>query len=91
MKSNQISILLFIATIVSGCSNGSNQRYQIFLTPTSLTETYLVDTQKGRVWRKVMITDTKPPNQLVWEEMDVIDNKGEIGITGKDFEKEYVK
>ena len=58
------------------------QRFQIVSNPNARVDTFLLDTQKGKVWRMTRITDLED-QPTVWEPMEIIDPDGEIGITPK--------
>ena len=85
LNKNRLGLLLSILVLTTMSSCTSNDppktgRYQIFFSPYIREDTFLVDTEKGRVWRAVRYIDVtgKP---TVWEEIDIIDRKGEIGTT----------
>lgn len=86
MRLFHFSLLLLIVPIIAGCDNHSSpQRYQMVSNP-QMTDTYLLDNQKGRIWQLTTSTDV-PGHPEVWEEMDIIDNKGEIGMTSSAYLK----
>ena len=86
MKSN-IFIALLFSLLLSGCDklqvNGS-QRFQIVSNPNARVDTFLLDTQKGKVWRMTRITDLED-QPTIWEPMEIIDVDGDIGISPKTF------
>lgn len=55
-------------------------RYQIVFSPHKAADTFLLDTQKGRIWQLSKFTDISG-QPLAWADMDIIDSQGEIGIT----------
>lgn len=59
-------------------------RYQIVFSPNVRADTFLLDTQKGRVWQMTKFSDL-PGEPTAWNEMDVIDSSGEVGIKFGDF------
>lgn len=79
------SLLLLIA--LTGCDKlqtGDNKRFQVIFNPNARIDTFLLDTQKGKVWQLTRITDVE--NQpLVWQPMEIIDVDGDIGISPKTF------
>lgn len=79
-------LLLLITPVIAGCDNHSSQpRYQFVSNP-QMTDTYLLDNQKGRIWELTTSSEV-PGHPEVWEEMAIIDNHGEIGMTSS----EYIK
>jgi len=54
-------------------------RYQIVFSPHVRADTFLLDTQKGRVWQMTKFSDLQG-EPSAWAEMDVIDSTGETGI-----------
>jgi hypothetical protein len=67
---------------------GQSGRYQLVFDPHTGTNTYLVDTQKGRVWLLTKFTDmyTQP---TAFNEVDVIDQDGQTGKTWEVFFETY--
>lgn len=63
-------------------------RYQIVFSPHLRADTFLLDTQKGRIWKSVKFSDV-PEQPDTWDEMDIIDSQGEIGMTLIDFLKAH--
>jgi hypothetical protein len=63
-------------------------RYQIIFSPHLRADTFLLDTQKGRIWQMTKFTYV-PGQPDAWNEMDIIDSQGEIGMTYSEFEKQY--
>jgi hypothetical protein len=61
-----------------------SQRYQIVFNPSVRADTFMLDTQKGKVWRLTQLTDIEG-QPTVWVPMNAIDDSGEIGETYKDF------
>ena len=59
-------------------------RYQIVFSPNVRADTFLLDTQKRRVWQFTKFSDL-PSEPTAWNEVDVIDSTGEIGITFSEF------
>ena len=57
----------------SGPAAPRNGRYVITVNPNARVDTFLLDTQSGRVWRQVKYTDVKG-EPTVWEDMTIIDN-----------------
>ena len=64
-------------------------RYQIVFNPNVRADTFMLDTQKGRIWQMTQITDV-PGQPSAWVDMDIIDSQGEIGMSYSDFKKQYV-
>jgi hypothetical protein len=81
----KIFITLFALLALGGCDrlqvNGA-QRFQIVSNPNARVDTFLLDTQKGKVWRMTRITDLED-QPTVWEPMEIIDVDGDIGISPK--------
>jgi len=63
-------------------------RYQIVFSPHLRADTFLLDTQKGRIWQMTQFTDV-PGQPSAWADMDIIDSQGEIGMTYSEFRKQY--
>jgi hypothetical protein len=83
----RLTPLLLIALVTAGCDNHSTlPRYQVVSNP-QMTDTYLLDNQKGRIWQLTTATDVPGHPVEVWEEIDIIDSKGEIGMTHDEFIK----
>ena len=59
-------------------------RYQIVFSPHVRADTFLLDTQKGRVWQMTKFSDL-PGAPTAWNEVDIIDSTGEIGMKFSDF------
>jgi hypothetical protein len=58
-------------------------RYQIFFSPHARADVYLLDTETGKIWRPVTITNAKDTNLNrsgveVWVYQDRIDNEHEF-------------
>lgn len=53
--------------------SGPNQRYQIVMNPNMRADTFLLDTQTGRIWEKV-VYENKPDEPHVWAIMPRQDN-----------------
>ena len=91
--------LLVILATLPGCEKFSAQqspespvrivrppvgRFLIVFSPIVRADTFLLDTQKGRVWQMTKFSDL-PSEPTAWNEMDVIDSTGEVGIKFNDF------
>lgn len=63
-------------------------RFQLVINPQMRADTFLIDTQKGRVWQLTQFDDL-PNKPTAWEEMDIIDDTGANGITHLQFRKIY--
>jgi len=74
---------------VSTSATARPQRYQVFFSPHVRADTFLVDTQKGRVWVLTKFTDVRNVPS-VFNEIEIIDNTGELGIKYSEFERIYV-
>lgn len=61
-------------------------RYQIVFSPHKAADTFLLDTQKGRIWQLSKFTDVVGQPDA-WVDMDIIDSQGEIGMTISDYLK----
>jgi hypothetical protein len=65
-------------------------RFQIVFNPQMRADTFLIDTQKGRLWQLTQFSDL-PGKPSAWQEMDVLDYTGEIGTTYMQFLKDNGK
>jgi hypothetical protein len=86
-----LPVILFSTFVLVGCdklSISGQQRFQIVSNPNARIDTFLLDTQKGKVWRMVKITDLEG-QPTIWEPMEIIDPDGEIGITPKTLLERY--
>jgi hypothetical protein len=54
-------------------------RYQIVFSPHARADTYLVDTETGKVWESVVYTDVEG-KPSVWRAMDRIDGDAELAV-----------
>jgi hypothetical protein len=63
-------------------------RYQIVFSPHVRADTFLLDTQKGRVWVMVKFSDIVG-EPSAFDEVDVIDSTGEIGVKFSDFTRNH--
>ena len=80
-----VGTTLLSILMLTGCDKlpiSGAQRFQIVSNPNARVDTFLLDTQKGKVWRMTRITDLED-QPTVWEPMEIIDPDGEIGITPK--------
>jgi len=59
-------------------------RYQIFFGPHARADTFLVDTQRGRVWVLSKFSDIAG-EPTAFDEVDIIDSTGEIGMKLSEF------
>jgi hypothetical protein len=64
-------------------ASGQAGRYQIFFSPHARADVYLLDTETGRIWRPVTITNAKDTNLKgatpeVWLYQDRIDSEQEF-------------
>lgn len=99
MKMTHIVVLLAVLAALPGCQKFGTQqapeapvrlvrppvgRYQIVFSPNVRADTFLLDTQKGRVWQMTKFSDL-PGEPTAWNEMDVIDSTGEVGIKFSEF------
>lgn len=75
-------------TPVSAAAPARPQRYQVFFSPHVRADTFLVDTQKGRVWVLTKFTDI-PNEPSAFDEVDVIDNTGDVGMPFSEFLRIY--
>jgi len=60
-------------------------RYQIFFSPHARADMYLVDTETGKIWKPVTITNARDTNMdtaapQVWVYQDRIDNEQEFDV-----------
>lgn len=69
-------------------ASSPSPRYQIVFGPHARADTFLLDTYKGRVWRLVKYTDL-PDQPTAFDEVEIIDNRGEIGMRWSEFRKLY--
>ena len=86
-----VGTALLSMLMLAGCDKlpiNGQQRFQIVSNPNARIDTFLLDTQKGKVWRMTRITDLED-QPTVWEPMEIIDPDGEIGITPKTLLERY--
>ena len=72
-------------------SNGAHSdegRYRVFFSPNVRADTFLVDTQEGRVWRSTKLMDVQDQPDA-WVPMDVIDDSETVGVTWKAYLAEH--
>lgn len=83
----KIGIVVLSILALAGCDqlqSSQAPRYQIVINQGVRADTFMIDTQKGKVWQLTKITDVE--NQpTVWQPMMVIDNSGDTGIKAKEF------
>lgn len=75
-------IFFLIFTIAKGpqlfaAQSSSNGKYQIFFSPHVRADTFLLDTETGKIWvlNKIEIMEDEP---LVWRYVDRIDNIAQL-------------
>lgn len=85
---NKIIFLVLIITFIPVNSFAEQQgRFQIVINPSMRTDTFLLDTLTGKVWKQSAITDAD--NEVVWLYMDKIDSLKELqGFPDKHAKKE---
>jgi hypothetical protein len=86
-----VGTALLSMLMLAGCDKlpiNGQQRFQIVSNPNARIDTFLLDTQKGKVWRMTKITDLEG-QPTIWEPMEIIDPDGEIGITPKTLLERY--
>lgn len=71
-----LSTFSYSATAQQSAST-SSARFQIFLNPNVRADTFLVDTNTGRVWRLTTFKDIED-NPTVWISMDRIDDDKQL-------------
>jgi len=87
----KILIATFFLISLSGCnklSTNESKRFEIIFNPNARADTFLLDTQKGKVWQLTKITDVES-QPTVWQPLEIIDPDGDIGITPKAFLERY--
>lgn len=87
----KVSIVFLMLLSLAGCdrlSSNEAKRFQIVFNQNARADTFLLDTQKGKVWQLTKITDVEG-QPTVWQPLDVIDPEGDIGITPKKFLERY--
>lgn len=87
----KIAITALSVLALAGCDqiqSSQAPRYQLFQNPNVRADTFMIDTQKGKVWRMTTITDVET-QPTVWQPMVVIDGTGDTGITNKEFLERY--
>lgn len=87
----KIAIAVLSVLALAGCDqiqSSQAPRYQIVFNPGVRADTFMIDTQKGKVWQMAKITDVES-QPTVWQPMTVIDSDGGIGITWKQFIEIY--
>lgn len=59
-------------------------RYQIFFSPLARADVYLLDTETGKIWKPITITNAKDTNLRaapeVWVYQERIDSEGEFDL-----------
>lgn len=65
-------------------------RFQLVISPHLRADTFLIDTSTGRIWQMTEFSalEGKP---VAWQEMTIIDDKGELGPTYEEFRKAFTK
>ena len=63
-------------------------RYQVVFGPHARADTFLVDTQKGRIWQLVKFKDIEG-EPAAFDEIAVVDESGEIGMSAANFRRQY--
>ena len=87
----KVAIAVFSVLALAGCDqiqSSQAPRYQIVFNPSVRADTFMIDTQKGKVWQMTKITDVES-QPTVWQPMTVIDSSGGIGLTWKEFTEIY--
>jgi hypothetical protein len=88
MKSLAILCISFLSMLMLvGCDKlptSGSQRFQIVFNPNVRADTFLVDTQKGKVWQMIKYTDIED-QPTVWQPMEIIDPDGDIGVSPKTY------
>lgn len=54
-------------------------RYQIIINPNARADTFLLDTENGRIWKPLGISDI-PGQPVVWKFQDRVDNQAEFNM-----------
>lgn len=67
-----LSIILFLSQQATAGEAQQQGRYQIVINPAMRADTFLIDTQTGRIWQKVQYEDMEN-EPVVWNIMDRID------------------
>lgn len=67
-------------------SSGGNGRYQIVINTSIRADTFLLDTQTGRVWQLTQYSFLKG-NPTAWAYMDRLDNDEQMARWVKQFER----
>ena len=80
--STLIVILLVLFSSLSqaqqrGIPDSTCGRFQIFFNPNVRADTFLVDTQTGKVWHLTTYTDVIG-NPIIWQYMERIDSKEQL-------------
>jgi hypothetical protein len=60
-----------------GVPDSTCGRFQIFFNPNVRADTFLVDTQTGKVWRMTNYTDV-PGSPTIWQYMERIDSREQL-------------
>lgn len=75
-------------TPASAAAAAQPQRYQLFFSPHARADTFLVDTQKGRVWVLTKYVDfASEPS--AFDEVEIVDSTGEVGMKFSEFMRIY--
>jgi len=92
MKLIPFAALVLSVAALTGCDKPQQQpkqqRFQIVFNPNVRADTFLLDTEKGRVWQMTKLTDLEG-QPTIWMQMDVVDETGEMGITAKELRSSY--
>lgn len=87
----KIAIAVLSVLALAGCDqfqSSQAQRYQIVFNPSARADTFMIDTQKGKVWQLTKITDVES-QPTIWQPMVVLDGSGDTGINSKEFLERY--
>lgn len=93
MSVPKIAIVAMSILILAGCEKADNARkdeqglsarYQIIFSPHVRADTFLLDTQKGKVWQLTSFPDLEG-KPTAWKPVLVIDPTGKVGLKEEDF------
>ena len=66
-----------LMSLCASADNTQNGRYTIIISPNVRADTFLLDTQTGRVWKPVQVTDVVG-EPVIWKVMDRADSDHQL-------------
>lgn len=74
-----LAVVLALAAPAQAPAPSANGRYQIVINPTVRADTFLLDSQTGRIWQVVQY-DELVGEPSIWEYRTRIDNEEQFGV-----------